>query len=181
MSQPSAAGMAGGSAVEKSRLHRPLWGLCFALLALSTLGCEPRGYEPDLENFIASAPVSFERIGLGQQATVTDTIEVAVREAAVWDTLAAQFRPLQPFEPVDFEQTMVLLVGLPVESGGHTVIFDFIEKVDTAIVAYYNVLEPNVDCVTVEAAAVAFQAVRVPQDATPVHFERQIERYSCEL
>ncbi|GAB5519596.1 MAG: hypothetical protein RhofKO_18470 [Rhodothermales bacterium] len=143
--------------------------------------CEPRGYEPDLEDFIDSMPVSFERVGQGQQAALTDTIEVAIRDAAAWDTLAARLRPLQPFEAIDFEQTMVLLVGLPVESGGHTVIFDFIEKVDTAIVAYYNVLEPKGDCVTVEATAVAFQAVRVPQDATPVHFERQIERYSCEL
>ncbi|MEM1096476.1 MAG: hypothetical protein AAGJ10_17895 [Bacteroidota bacterium] len=112
---------------------------------------------------------------------MTDTVEVVVRDAAAWDTLSAQFQPLQPFEPVNFEQTMILLVGLPVESGGHTVIFDFIEKVDTAIVAYYNVLEPKVDCVTVEASAVAFQAVRVPQDPTPVYFEQQIERYSCEL
>lgn len=145
------------------------------LLAAAVAGCTERNEEPPP----SPVPLSFERIGHGQHADLRDTTEVVIRDSTTWATYRAQLRPYEPFAGVHFDTSMVLLVAIPVRTGGHSIEFEAVEERDDEIVARYEFSVPGNDCMTSMGLSTPFQAVRIPTSDAPVRFERERYAYSC--
>jgi len=122
--------------------------------------------------------LAFEPIGRGMQARL-DTTMIAIRDAATWTAYQDSLHPLQPFKAVDFEREMVLLVALPVPSGGYDVRFQIVEKTDIGLAAGYLLFTPGDDCRVTVGASVVFQAVRLARTDEVPHFTGDREAYRC--
>lgn len=123
----------------------------------------------------------FESLGRGQRAAFTDTTEVVIRDAETWAHYQDVLRPMQPFEPVDFTQAMILLAAVPTSSGGYLVEFDAIEEAGDTVTASYLLTAPGRDCLAVPAPAVPYEVVLTRRDERPVRFERGTDTYPCSL
>lgn len=163
---------------EKSPLHRPSYWFCSLLLLLGLAACYEDG-EVSIET--DTEPLFFETIGMGQMAAFTDTTEIIIRDADHWAEVQAQLRPLRDFPAVDFEQMMVLLVAVPVNTGGYSVQFESVEYDDATITATYMLTIPDDDCITITALAVPFQAVQVRRVEGEAQFARETELFRCEM
>lgn len=160
----------------KSPLHRPAL-LFSSLLVLLVAGCALPG-ERETEVTFAEA-LAFEPIGRGQTASLDTTATLAIRDAATWAVYQDSLHPARPFEAVNFEQEMVVLVAVPVPSGGYSVTFETVEKDEDGLTAHYILSEPGYDCLITMGKAVPFEAIRVAKTEGPLRFEQVQEAYRC--
>lgn len=140
-------------------------------------GCESENAAEDPAPEMES--LYFEPIGYGQRASLSDTVEVVIRDAEEWNALRDSLRPIAPFEPVDFSQVVVLVAALPQENSGYAVEFRSVDVVGSVVVAEYAVQVPGDDCLAAYAETVPFQAVLARRTDLPVRFERVEEEYRC--
>ncbi len=124
-------------------------------------------------------PLHFAAIGYGQYGSLTDTLEIVIRDQETWAAWQDSLRPVAPFLSVDFSQAMVLLVALPQITSGYAVTFLSLDRMDSAIVAEYLVEIPAEDCLTAAALTVPFQAVLTPPTDLPIRFKRVEDEYRC--
>lgn len=149
----------------------------FAALVLGLLqGC---GGGADAETEPPVEVLYFEPIGYGQSGSLTDTTEIVLRTEEEWAAYRDSLRPIASFKPVDFSQSVVLLVALPQATSGHLIEFVGVEERDSVTVAEYVVGVPAEDCLTATAEAVPFQAVMVRRTELPVRFQHKPEEYRC--
>ncbi len=162
--------------LSKSSLHH--LSVLFSSLLLTVLlaGCFG-GPQEDTEVSIAEA-LAFEPIGRGQRARL-DTTELAIRDATTWAAYQDSLRPLQPFKEVSFDQEMVLLVALPMPTGGYDVRFEVIERTEEGVTIRYRLFTPADDCRTTMGQGVVFQAVRLAHTEASLLFIREEEAYRC--
>ena len=121
---------------------------------------------------------SFER---GQRAAFSDTTTLAIRDAETWAAYQDQLRPMEPFAPVDFTQSMILLAAVPTPAGGYFIEFESVEKVGEEIVASYLLTAPGRDCLVIPAPAMPYEVVLTRRDEAPVRFEHRTTTYPCGL
>lgn len=157
--------------------ERSLLGVLAVLLVILPIlpGCQPEEEPPTVT--LAEA-FAFEPLGRGNRARL-DTAEVVIREAATWAAYQDSLRPLQPFGTVNFAQEMVLLAAVPVPSGGYSVLFETVEKIEDGLTATYVLSVPGPDCRATMGTAVVFQAVRVARFEGAVRFVREADPYRC--
>jgi len=169
---------------KKGRLHRFALALCSSLFCVFLIGCIPipepeelEDDEPEIEAFY------FETIGRGSASPAPDTTEVIVRDAEAWATYQERFQPPLPFKSVDFSQEMVILIAMPTETGGHSIMVEAIEREEngTTVTIRYVLNEPGEFCVPFQNEDLPFQAVIMRPDDGPFVFEHRIEPMSCEL
>jgi hypothetical protein len=152
--------------------------LCSFLLASVVAACLPA--ETTWYDAVPESDVLyFEPIARGQQATLQDSTEIAIRDAETWETYRRQLRTQGAISEVDFSQTFVLLVALPMPSGGYLVDFESVEELDGTIIASYLVTLPGDDCMTAMGRTVPFQAVMVRLADGELRFQRRVERVPC--
>lgn len=152
--------------------------VAIVLLALILfLGCGTG--EPAEEVSFDMASLYFEPIGYGRQATLSDTLEIAIRSHEVWEAYRDSLRPVAPFDSVDFTQVVVLLAALPQTTSGYSIEFTSVDVVDSLVVAEYVVGVAGEDCLTTYATTVPFQAVLARRTDLPVEFRRSEEEYRC--
>ncbi|MFT5144253.1 MAG: hypothetical protein ACI80V_003756 [Rhodothermales bacterium] len=123
----------------------------------------------------------FEGIGIGQTGATRDTTEWVLRDSVSWAAAARQFKPLAPFKTVDFRQSVVVVIGIPTESGGYHVEIESIERTEEeGVVISYLFQEPASDCITLTANALPFLAVAAARfEDERVTFERRAQKYEC--
>ena len=149
--------------------------LCLAFLLLTGCADEP---EVVIEETML---LYFEPIGMGQSASLADTVatEVIVRDSLTWVAYQDSLRPLAAFKPVDFSQAMVVMVAREVESGGYSVEVEEVETANGEIQINYLLTVPSPDCITVMADASPFQAVLVRRAEGTPRFAHRTELYRC--
>lgn len=123
----------------------------------------------------------FEAIGAGQAGTLSDTTETVIWTQDEWEVFRDSLRAPEPFGPVDFDQTMLLVAALPRPSGGYRVQFESVEKEGERITASYVVFAPGPDCMTIMALTLPFQVVAARRATGDVVFHRRVELESCAL
>ena len=158
---------------------RPAGYLLGALLLAAT-GCLGDTAERETEVTLSEA-FAFELVGRGQRTALdtTEATEVAIRTAEAWTAYQDSLTPLQPFNPVDFSQEMVLLAAVPVPAGGYGVEVETVEKQNDSLLVHYRLSTPGYDCMTALGRAIPFQAVRVGRTDAPVRFVQEQETYRC--
>ncbi|MEX1054864.1 MAG: hypothetical protein WED81_02475 [Rhodothermales bacterium] len=139
-------------------------------------GCGKGREEPEA---VTITPLYFEPIGYGQNAALSDTTIIAIRDEATWKAYQDSLRPIAPFDSVDFSQAIVLLSALPQTTSGFIIEFVSVEERDSVTVAEYVVNAPGSDCLTGHTEAVPFQAVLVRRTNLPVQFQAHTEEYRC--
>jgi hypothetical protein len=147
---------------------------CFLLLLLAGCGEEVEVID-ELDLFY------FESIGIGQTGATRDTTEWVLRDSVAWATAAQHFTPLAPFKTVNFEQSVVVAIGIPTESGGYHVEIESIERTEAdGVIISYLFQEPASDCITLTADALPFLAVAAARfEDERVRFERRVQKYEC--
>lgn len=122
----------------------------------------------------------FETVGIGQRIDISDTTELLIRSEPEWTLLAATMTPYAEFTAVDFDQVMLAVVAVPVESGGWAVDVESVEQIDDMIEISYVISEPGIDCITPPALATPFQVIKMRKLDGDVRFTARDERFSCE-
>lgn len=151
------------------------FSLAALVLALILTGCGA-----DSEILTEGDYLFFERVGIGQAGSVTDTTEWVLRDSVAWSEAQAKLRPLAPFETVDFSQEAVIVVAIPTESGGYHIEVESVEEMPDHVLVSYLFHKPALDCITLAALALPFQAVSVRRfEDKPVRFERREQDYEC--
>lgn len=161
--------------IRYTRSLYQLLGLGAMLLLLSACGPPPEDI-PDTSELLY-----FEPIGMGQRGMGREPVEEIVRTASAWDSLQVLVQPLEDFKPVDFNQQMVVVVGVPSEQGGFTLEVESVVADHDTITVSYVVHQPKDDCISPVTEALPFQAVAVRAAEGVTVFERRIQRYSCEF
>ena len=151
----------------------------FAAAGLALGGCGQTSEEGEAE----AEPMAFyfESLGRGQRAAFADTTEVVIRDAETWARYQDLLRPVQPFEPVDFTQAMILLAAVPTSTGGYLVEFEAVEEVGDTVTASYSLTAPGRECLALPAPSVPYEVVLARRDESPVRFERRAATYPCSL
>jgi hypothetical protein len=154
--------------------------LRFVPLAILLAGCQgsPDG---DASVDLGVESLYFEPVGMGQAGALSDTTEVVLRSPEQWSAIRDSLRAPEPFRPVDFSQTMLMVAALPQRSGGFRIQFESVEKEGDDIVASYAVYAPAADCITVMGRSLPFQVVAVRVAPGDVTFRRRTVLESCEL
>ncbi len=147
------------------------------MAALTGAGCAERA-EVIVEE---TELLPYESIGVGANARLSDTTEVLLYTPEAWDAYREKLQSVGPFRPVDFTQEMVVLVAVPVPSGGYSVEIGSVEKKADGIEVDYILYEPRNDCITVEGVAVPYQAVKARRAEGAVRFVRHTEPFPCTL
>jgi hypothetical protein len=148
----------------------------FVVLSMLPAAC--REAPQDATEVSIAEALAFEPLGRGRQARL-DTTERVIREAAAWAAYQDSLRPLMPFKAVDFEREMVLLVALPVPTGGYDLRFEIVEQTEEGVTAHYRLFEPGSDCRVTMGESVVFEAVRVASLDASFHFEHERETLRC--
>ncbi len=149
------------------------------MLVVLTLGCQ-RG--PEAEVVVEATEVlPFENVGVGASASLTDTTEVILYTPEAWENYRARLRSVGPFKPVDFSQEMVVLVAVPVPSGGYSVEVESVEKAGDEVVVHYVLYTPDRACIPVEGTAVPYQVVKARRAEGSPRFVRRTEPFPCTL
>jgi hypothetical protein len=144
------------------------------LLAICLAGCGDDGtVAPRAE------PVDFDAVAQGRNARFDDLTETRIRDAETWQTVRPSLRPVGTIENVDFSNREVLLVAMPVTSGGYDLEFERIDRLEEGIRAYYIVHEPGEDCMTAQVMLTPFAAVSVERTDEDITFHPRTLRYSC--
>lgn len=115
----------------------------------------------------------------GQNATLPDTTELVVKDSDQWSSVSNTLISGRAPETPDFDQYMVLLAALPVESGGYDVRFRSVEIAGDRLIASYAIGIPADDCITTMGTTVPYEAVAVRKVDLPVAFERTQELIRC--
>ena len=123
----------------------------------------------------------FESFARGPHAAFSDTTTLVIRDEATWAAYQDQLRAVQPAEPIDFTQTMVLLAAVPTSAGGYFIEFESVEKAGEEIVASYLLTAPGRDCLVIPAPAMPYEVVLTRRDEAPVRFEQRTTTYPCGL
>lgn len=149
-----------------------------ALLAVT--GCQP---QPDSEIAVDEGePLVFDTAARGQSAATRDTLETIVRTAEEWNRISDWFQPVNPFPDIDFTQTMVGVVSIPVNTGGFSVDIESVEMEDSTLSVAYVLNVPGATCITPQALAEAWQVFTIRQtDYADVRFTRRTEWYRCDV
>ena len=126
-----------------------------------------------------SESLYFETIGWGHFGTIRDTTEAIIRTSDEWDSVSANYRPLEDFQEVDFSQVMVALIALPADYGGYSIEVESVESVGGIVTVSYLVSEPGTDCITPTALTLPFQAVLIRKAEGRVEFVRRTESFKC--
>lgn len=143
---------------------------CSLLLALFAGGCGLRSTgipEPDPGELFV-----FDPLALGQAGAFTSPVERVLRDEAAWRAAQDSLRLNLPPAAVDFEQSMVLLLALPQESGGYSIEVLSVESLADTLVVEYELAVPASDCITIAGRSLPFQAVAVRRSDSPVRFVR---------
>lgn len=140
-------------------------------------GCQPQTVEEAGPDEV----LYFETLGMGQNGTIRDTLEVIYRDEASLQEALTKVMPLGTIPPVDFSQVMVGLIAVPTESGGYVVEVQSVEKTGSHISVNYEFATPGQDCVTIQALSLPFQLVIIQRSEGEVSFTRTTKRYSCGL
>ena len=121
----------------------------------------------------------FDRLALGQTGAFTTRVERVYRDEDSWrgamDSLRINVAP----PPVDFTQSMVVLLALPQETGGYSIEVQTVESRAEGLVIEYELSVPADDCIPIVGAALPFQAVEVRRADGPVTFVQEKFRYEC--
>lgn len=151
-------------------------GVRIAMLGMVLLvGCQE-----DTEVVSEGEYLYFETIGMGQTGAVADTTEWVLRDSTAWAEAASRLNPLAPFKKVDFSQSVVVVAGLPEESGGYHIEVESVERLPGKVVVSYLLHQPASDCITLSAEALPFVAIKVRRfEEASVRFERRQQRYEC--
>lgn len=151
------------------------------LLPLALLGLVlVTGCGEDSEILSEGDYLFFESVGIGQSGTVTEVSEWVLRDSVAWAEAQTRLRPLAPFDPVDFSQSVVIAIAIPTESGGYHIEVESVEEMEDHVMVNYLFQKPALDCITLSALAVPFQVVEVRRFADKeVRFERRDQKYEC--
>ena len=151
-------------------------------IALSTLGMAClRASDEDASIEVGSESLYFEAVGAGQAGSLADTTETVLRTESEWITYTDSLRSPEAFQPVDFSQTMLVLVALPQASGGYRIQMESVEAEEDGLVASYVVYAPGPDCMVIMAQTLPFQVVAVRRSPGDMTFRRRVELESCSL
>ncbi len=138
------------------------------------------GCAPDSEIISEGEFLYFETIGMGQTGAVSDVAEWVVRDSVSWVLASDSLHPLAPFKPVRFDQTVVVAIAIPEESGGYSIEVESVERLEDEIVINYLLQEPAGDCITLAAPALPFLAIAVRRfEEERVSFVRRTQNYEC--
>lgn len=152
-------------------------GVYAALTALLLLiGCggnEPQVEEPEREQ------IDFELVGRGRNAQLADTTELRITSAQEWESYQDSLTALGELSEVDFDERDVLLVAVPVTSGGYDLTINSIERVGDEVRVEYVLDEPGEDCLTAQVLLTPFVAVAADIGGEGVQFVRTRSSYSC--
>ncbi len=152
--------------------------LCFALLGF-LFGCDPDGSSVTVPDDVET--LVFEPVAIGQNAAVTDTTVVIFRDSLSWAAEAGRFPSIEDYKPVDFDQSMIVVVGLPRSTGGYSIEVESVDKIGDEIMVSFIVNEPGSDCLAVAALTYPFQAVAVRKADGRVGFSGRTVRYNCSV
>lgn len=154
--------------------------LTVLVLTVSLSACERNRLIDTVETGSFTENLPFETVGIGQRIDITDTTELLIRSESEWTVLAATMKPYKEFSAVDFDQVMLAIVAVPVESGGWAVDVESVEQIDGLIEVSYVISEPGIDCITPPALATPFQVIKMRKLDGDVRFTARNERFSCE-
>ena len=156
-------------------MNRLLLVVSLTAIAIMLAGCG----SPDEVGGPSYEPVSYIVIGHGRNAHVEDVTEVRVQTEDQWRGYADLLVPLGELQDVDFETNDVLLIALPVSSGGYDLSVDDVAMSDEELVVRFLLEEPGENCLVAQVMLTPFIAVTVPAGDLPVRFEQRVRRYSC--
>ena len=142
-------------------------------------GCDKYQVIDTVETGDFSEVLPFETLGFGQRMDIESKTEIIVRNDAEWQEILTTMSPFKAFESVDFEQVMVAIIAIPVESGGYSITVEVVEQVDGVLAVAYVISEPGIDCITPPALATPFQVVRMRKLDLEVRFSSRKESFSC--
>lgn len=167
----------------KSLLDGPLRALLLAVVC-SLAGClSPNRPAASVTDAEAAAGESeflvFDRLALGQTGSFTSPVERVYRDEDSWRAAMDSLRINVAPPPVDFTQSMVVLLALPQESGGYSIEVQAVEARKEGLLVEYELSVPAEDCIPIVGAALPFQAVTVRRADGPVTFVRKDFRYEC--
>ena len=148
--------------------------------ALVTSGCDRNRLIDTVETGSFSENLPFETVGIGQRITITATTELIIRTEAEWLELSRTMTPYEAFSTIDFDQVMLAVVAVQVDSGGWAVDVESVEQADGKIEVAYVISEPGVDCITPQALATPFQVIKVRKMDGDVTFISRSESFSCQ-
>lgn len=125
--------------------------------------------------------IAFELIGYGRDSRLHDSIEIRISDAETWRTYADSLSPVGTLEDVDFGEQDILLVALPVTSGGYDLTFTQIQERGGELRIGYRIESPGEDCLVAQVMLTPFAAIAIQKtDAEPVFFSRIMD-YRCSL
>lgn len=158
---------------------RALPFLLVGALCAALTGCEPEPLPVD----DGPVPLVFDPLGVGQQIRGADSLAVreVVRDSAAWAAFGPRLLSFRPIDGVDFSQRMILVAGVPVNSGGHILTFQSVEQDSAEIVATYLLTVPSDDCVIAMGNTTPYHAIAATRSDLPVRFEEERETISCAL
>ena len=156
-------------------MNRILTTFVLAFVLLS--GCEVQSTLNDDPDDV----LYFEPIAIGQTGAIRDTLETVLMDAEAFASALEMVSPLGDIPDVDFNQSMVGIIAIPTNSGGHVVEVQSIEKRGTEIQIQYLFSIPGDDCITVQALSLPFQIVSIRKSEGTVRFIREEDSYSCGL
>lgn len=145
-----------------------------AFLAL-VQGCTPAPEEEEPEYDV----LYYSTLVRGNDSAIRDTTEMVIRDAEKWAEVKEKLEFFEAPRPVDFGQAMVLLIALPVDTGGYFLDIDRIEYDEERVMVTYIIYEPGSDCLNVAAEITPYIAVEVRRTETPVTFTGQREYEFC--
>lgn len=144
---------------------------------LMLTGCETESLmDPDPDEVLY-----FEVVGMGQNGSTRDTLEVVLRDESAYQEVLSTLTPLAPVPPINFEQRMVGIVAIPTQSGGYGVEVKSVERTGDQITIHYDFSIPGSDCITPQALALPFQIVSIKRSAGNVTFVRRSRTYRCSM
>lgn len=150
------------------------------LLSFGTGACNNQDTAVPIADEPESEPVYFAPLIRGTDSALSDTTEAIVRSGAEWRDLVANLAPFEEPRAVDFSQAMLVVVALPVDTGGYMLDVETVELLSDSLVVSYVVYEPGGDCLNVEAAVTPYHVVEVRRMDAPVAFHKRREYVFCE-
>jgi len=147
------------------------------LLALSS--CQ-MAEEPAVEEEPEYDVLYFAPLVKGQNSGIQDTTATVIRTEKEWNRIRAKLEYFEEPREVDFAQAMLILLAMPVDTGGHDLVVDTVEYDEDRVLVSYIVYEPGSDCLNVTADITPYSVIEVRRADTPVEFSSTREYVFCE-
>ena len=154
-------------------MNRSVLLLIISCAVVTGCGGTPEADGPTYES------VGFELVGFGRDANVEALTETRLQTEDDWQRYAGLLTPLGELQEVDLEERDVLLIAVPVSSGGFDLSVEDVARSDDEIVARYLIEAPGDDCFVAQVMPTPFVAVAIPASDLPVRFEQRTVQYSC--